>query len=124
MQEIKAQLAYVVGDSYAEISKLPGVITATQFIARVLEGTLPLNLIWMAGQGLNSVEQNLLRFCQSYCPEVRFYDLEEHAISEKTQAVVLSEYSTAQNVFSKVSRMIAIILHAGKKSMTKWHLFR
>ena len=105
MNEMNGRLAYVVGDSYSELSRLPGVLTATQFFKGVLEGSLPLNLTWMIGQGITSVEQNLLQLCKTYRSEIRFYGDEEIQMVKKVQEVV------SKSLFSKFSQIISAITH-------------
>lgn len=105
MNEMNGRLAYVVGDSCSELSRLPGVLTATQFFKGVLEGSLPLNLTWMIGQGMNSVEQNLLQLCKTYRSEIRFYG------DEAIQVVKTPEVYAPKNFFSKFSQMILAITY-------------
>lgn len=105
MNEMTGRLAYVVGDSYSELSHLPGVLTATQFFKAVLDDSLPLNLTWMIGQGLNGVEQNLLQLCKAYRSEIRFYGDEEIQVVKKVQEDV------SKSFFSKLSKMIIAATH-------------
>lgn len=99
MNEIKGRLAYIVGDRYSNLTQLPGVITVSQFFKEVLEGTLPLNLTWMMGQGLNRIEENLLRLCKTYRPEICFYS------DEKPEAPKNVQHS----LFSKLSQLMRIM---------------
>lgn len=105
INEINGRLAYVVGDSYSELSRLPGVLTVSQFFKGVLEGNLPLNLTWMIGQGMNSIEHNLLQLCKTYRSEIRFYG------DKEIQTVKNVQENVSKNLFSKLSRMIAAITH-------------
>lgn len=74
MNKVNKQLAYVVGDCYSELTRLPGIFTATQFFTSIFDGSLPKNLTWIMGQGLNNTEENLLRLCQNYQSEIKFYN--------------------------------------------------
>jgi len=105
MNEVNGRLAYVVGDSYASVAQLSGVMTASQFFKGVLDGSLPMNLTWMIGQGINSVEQNLLQLCKTYRSEIRFYG------DEEIQVVKKSEANAPKNFFSKFSQMISALTH-------------
>lgn len=101
--KMNGQLAYVVGERYSNLAQLPGVMTASQFFKEVLEGTLPLNLTWMMGQGLNSVEENLLRLCKTYRPEIYFYGDEKIKTVEEFQNTLFSKLSQLMKMM--VSRL-------------------
>ena len=111
MNELNGKLAYVVGDSYSGLSQLSGVLTATQFFKGVLDDSLPLNLTWMLGQGLNSVEQNLLQLCKTYRSEIRFYGAEEPKVVESIQAIELLSADGGKNIFSKLSHIMMAMAH-------------
>lgn len=98
MNEANGRLAYIVGDCYSELSRLPGVLTATQFFKSVFEGSLPLHLTWMMGQGLNSVEENLLRLCKTHQPNIRFY-------GDKT----MHTPEDSSSIFFKLSQIVKAI---------------
>ncbi len=117
-------IAYVVGDEYSTLAQLPSVLTATQFFTGVLDGSLPLNLVWLAGQGLNSVEQNLLQLCKAYRPEICFHHFDEERSLETKQVTALLESTRPKNIFVKAFKIIAILMQAGKKSMTRLYVFR
>ena len=101
MNEMRGRLAYVVGENYSELSRLPDVLTATQFFKSVFDGNLPLNLTWMMGQGLNSVEEYLLRLCKTYEPEICFYGDETINAAENTQ----------RSLFSKLSQLMKAMVY-------------
>lgn len=101
MSEMNGRLAYVVGERYSNLAQLPGVITASQFFKEMLAGTLPMNLTWMMGQGLNSMEDNLLRLCKTYRPEICFYGDEKIKAAQDFQ----------QTFFSKLSQFMKNMAH-------------
>ena len=105
MNKLNGRLGYVVGDNYSNIAQLSGVMTASQFFKGVLDGSLPMHFTWMLGQGINSVEQNLLKLCKMYRSEIRFYG------DEEIQVVKAIEENTPKNFFSKFSKMISEITH-------------
>ena len=107
INELNGRLAYVVGDSYSELSRLPGVLTASQFFKEVLEGTLPLNFTWKIGQGLNSVEENLLKLCKAYRSEICFYGENEMEVT----AHEFSRVESAKSIFSRFSHYMASLVN-------------
>lgn len=123
MSELNSKLAYVVGDAYYELSRLPGVLTATQFFKSVIDGSLPLDRTWMTGQGLSSVEESLLRLCKNYRSEIRFYSSDLFESNDDTQSDISTEQPHSLTVFSKLSRMMTTILQAGKKSIHRLSAF-
>lgn len=105
MNELNGRLAYIVGDSYSSMAQLSGVMTASQFFKGVLDGSLPMNFTWMIGQGINSVEQNLLQLCKTYRSEIHFYG------DEEIQVAKTLEVNVPKNFFSKFSQVIFAITH-------------
>ncbi len=107
MNELNGKLAYVVGDSYSGLSQLSGVLTATQFFKGVLEGSLPLNLTWMLGQGLNAVERNLLQLCKTYRSEICFYNSSDDIVfSKKIQDAQVLQIVSTETALSKLTRIV------------------
>ena len=104
MSTAKHKLAYVVGENYKGLSRLPGIVTAAQFLQQVLDGSLPSQVTWMMGQGLSNAEKSLLQLCQAQCREICFYNAKENHL-----ALSLQKHSP-RKVFVTISRWLSSFL--------------
>ena len=117
-------LAYVVGENYSELARLPGVLTSAQFFKAVLNDSLPLNMTWKLGQGLNSVEKSLLKLCQSYRSEIQFHGFEEETVSENNQNKILPKHDCPKSILAKVRQLVMILMNASRKSANRLNLLK
>lgn len=84
------EVGYIIGDAFAELAQLPGVLTVTQFFTAHFAECLPYYRVWIIGQGISSEIRNILNLCNAHSRKIKLQFTEN--TTPTTQAIELHPF--------------------------------
>lgn len=80
------EVGYIIGDAFAELSQLPGVLTVTQFFKAHFAECLPNYRLWIVGQGISSDVRHVFNLCDIHSRKIKFqFITNESAITKNNE---------------------------------------
>lgn len=106
-QSTTGNIAYIIGDSFAELSQLPGVLTVTQFFKALFGEELPHYRFWMVGQGVDGWVRYILQLCAEHSRKIHLQFIETEIKKPVTAAAAVHPFEWSRLQFVDGTRVQA-----------------